>query len=253
MYNSQQRVVQPQGNPFIDLPDPPPNETPEERAARKAQEAAAKRVSEEIDANLQAELVASRKRKVVRVVILGQAESGKSTLLGHLRMFSIGVSETKQTSFGVQEHHMSFRWGSRSQAYIFYTVGPTQTFNRTHWVTYLDDIDVVILLAPVSCFNEYIPKDSSQRRNRLENSYITWQSICESRLLAKVPLMIILNKCDILKKKLESGVVFRKYCPSYGYRPNDYGNVLMYLGQKFSETFKQFSHRNRSLHICTVS
>lgn len=57
---------------------PPPDETPREKAEREAREANAKRVSDEIDEQLRTErAVAKKKRKPVKVLLLGQSESGK--------------------------------------------------------------------------------------------------------------------------------------------------------------------------------
>lgn len=71
----------------IETPDPlalalapPPNETPAERWAREQREAAARRVSDQIDDQIKAEKAAlKKKKKPIRVLLLGQSESGKST------------------------------------------------------------------------------------------------------------------------------------------------------------------------------
>jgi hypothetical protein len=56
---------------------PPPNETPVARTARLHAEAEARRVSDEIDEELKAERAARRRqRPCVKVLILGQSESG---------------------------------------------------------------------------------------------------------------------------------------------------------------------------------
>lgn len=56
---------------------PPPDETEEQRTVRLQCEAAAKKVSDDIDQQLQAENAALKKRKkAVKVLILGQSESG---------------------------------------------------------------------------------------------------------------------------------------------------------------------------------
>lgn len=56
---------------------PPPNESPAQRAAREQREAEAKRVSDEIDDRIRAERAAQRKKKKpVKVLLLGQSESG---------------------------------------------------------------------------------------------------------------------------------------------------------------------------------
>jgi guanine nucleotide-binding protein subunit alpha len=61
---------------------PPTNETSEQCAAREAKEAEARRVSERIDEQIRSEKQAnSRNRAPVKVLMLGQAESGAPPLL----------------------------------------------------------------------------------------------------------------------------------------------------------------------------
>ncbi|KZT43701.1 guanine nucleotide binding protein, alpha subunit [Sistotremastrum suecicum HHB10207 ss-3] len=60
---------------------PPPNETPAEREQRLRREAEAKKVNDDIDDMLKAERAAQKKRKEVKILLLGQSESGKSTTL----------------------------------------------------------------------------------------------------------------------------------------------------------------------------
>ena len=61
---------------------PPANEDPETRAAREKAEAQAKARSDAIDSAIQAEKDAKKKKKPpVKVLLLGQSESGKSTTL----------------------------------------------------------------------------------------------------------------------------------------------------------------------------
>ena len=61
---------------------PPADETAEARADRQRLEALAKKRSDEIDARIAAENSARRKKgKPIKVLLLGQSESGKSTTL----------------------------------------------------------------------------------------------------------------------------------------------------------------------------
>ncbi|KAJ7080029.1 guanine nucleotide binding protein, alpha subunit [Mycena belliarum] len=60
---------------------PPPNETPAEREHREREEAEARRVSDEIDAQLRKERESEKKRKPVKLLLLGQSESGKTATL----------------------------------------------------------------------------------------------------------------------------------------------------------------------------
>ncbi|KAI0772348.1 G-alpha-domain-containing protein [Trametes elegans] len=73
-------------DPLSRLLAPPPNETPEEREARLRLEAEARARSERIDDQLRAEKAALKKNKPVKVLLLGQSESGKSTTLKNFQL-----------------------------------------------------------------------------------------------------------------------------------------------------------------------
>ncbi len=67
---------------------PPINEAPAERWEREQRESAARRVSEQIDEQIKAEKAAlKKKKKPIRVLLLGQSESGKSTTVKSRNFF----------------------------------------------------------------------------------------------------------------------------------------------------------------------
>jgi len=71
----------------------------------------------------------------------------------------------------------------------------------------------------ISCFDERLLVDPSV--NRLEDSFLLWRAVCSSKLLVKSTMILFLNKCDILHRKLRSGVQVKNFLTSYGDRPND--------------------------------
>lgn len=66
----------PSDDPLDEVLRPPPDETPEQRDIRLARETEAKRISQSIDAAIKAERNARRKKRIVRLLLLGQSESG---------------------------------------------------------------------------------------------------------------------------------------------------------------------------------
>ena len=71
---------------------PPPDETVEEREVRLNKEAEAQRVSDLIDESLRAERASWKKRKVMKVLLLGQSESGEC-----LHVSSLCISDLRLT------------------------------------------------------------------------------------------------------------------------------------------------------------
>ena len=81
-----------------------------------------------------------------------------------------------------------------------------------------------VAVSPVSVFDQRLEEDP--RVNRLEDSILLWTSICSSPLLSKVQLVLFLNKCDLLRRKLRRGIRVNQYLPSYGDRANEVMTVV---------------------------
>ncbi len=65
-------------DPFYELMQPPADETPAQKTARQKRELDAQRHSDIIDEDIKQERAMSKKeRKVIKVLILGQSESGE--------------------------------------------------------------------------------------------------------------------------------------------------------------------------------
>ena len=85
-------------------------------------------------------------------------------------------------------------------------------------------IGLIILHSSVSTFDERLAEDV--RVNRLEDSFLLWRSVCSSKFFARSSLILILNKCDLLKAKLQRGVQIRDSIPSFGDLPNDFETAV---------------------------
>ncbi|KAF4563440.1 hypothetical protein EYR40_006830 [Pleurotus pulmonarius] len=114
------------------------------------------------------------------------------------------------------------------------------------WVPYFDDVEAIIFLAPISCFDQVLQEDPSV--NRLEDSILLWKAIVSNPLLKHTSMILFLNKCDIMKAKLASGIQFSKYVISYADRPNNFETASNYLRKKFSGIHKQCSPKSRSYY-----
>ncbi|CAE6441827.1 unnamed protein product [Rhizoctonia solani] len=151
---------------------------------------------------------------------------------------------------GVQEHHVRFDRGpDKGVEWIIYDVGGARS-QRLRWAPYFQAVNAIIFLAPISPFNQTLAEDP--RMNRVKDSLLLWQEICKNRVLEKVSIVLFLNKCDLLKAKLASGVQFKKYMTSYQ-GPNEWIPVAEFLRSKFDDVYRANTTGKRSLYIHQTS
>ncbi|THV06695.1 guanine nucleotide binding protein, alpha subunit [Dendrothele bispora CBS 962.96] len=117
-----------------------------------------------------------------------------------------------------------------SRDWRVYDVGGARSL-RAAWAPYFDDLDAIIFLAPLSPFDQNLTEDPEV--NRLEDSLLLWKAIVTHPLLTKTNLILFLNKCDILKAKLNAGIQFNRTVLSYGDRPNTFEATSNYMKKKF--------------------
>ncbi|KAF7329875.1 G-protein alpha subunit [Mycena kentingensis (nom. inval.)] len=165
------------------------------------------------------------------------------------------IVRARLRTVGIQEYPLKINdgfslRGDNHWVWRLYDVGGCRTM-RSAWLPFFENTDVIIFLCPVSCFDERLDED--HRVNRLEDSTLLWRSICGSKLLTKTQLILFLNKCDLLKRKLKRGIKLKTYLPSYGDRPNEVMPVVKYLREKYKEIQKQHSPEPRVSYIYSTT
>ncbi|KIK50115.1 hypothetical protein GYMLUDRAFT_51375 [Collybiopsis luxurians FD-317 M1] len=168
------------------------------------------------------------------------------------------VVRSRLRTLGVQEYRINVvdqsntfnKNGPSGREWILYDVGGSRTMRRA-WIPFFEDVNAIIFLAPVSCFDEVLLEDSSI--NRLNDSVALWKAIISSKLLQKTTMICFLNKCDILKRKLKSGTRFARYVREYGDRPNDITPVVKYIKERFRNIAIKYSIEKRTTYIYTTS
>ncbi|KAH8112901.1 G-alpha-domain-containing protein [Phellopilus nigrolimitatus] len=156
------------------------------------------------------------------------------------------VVRARLRTLGVQEHPLVFEAGpDPGREWIIYDVGGSRSL-RAQWPAYFDDVNAILFLAPISAFDERLAED--RRANRLDDSLALWKSVCAHRLLARTELVLFLNKCDLLERKLAAGVRFREYVKSYK-GENEGVAVGRFLKQKFTDVCRHYSKEHRGLHV----
>ncbi|KAF8546920.1 G-protein alpha subunit [Imleria badia] len=149
------------------------------------------------------------------------------------------IVRARLRTFGVEEHRFSV---DNSSEWYIYDVGGSRG-SRHQWVSYFDDVQAIIFLAPL-VFNQMLDED--RMINRLEDSISLWKEVCANPLLARANIILFLNKMDILESTLKSGVRVQTYVPTYGSHPNDMEHVVKYFREKFRAYHKRLSPKQRS-------
>ncbi|KAF5335205.1 hypothetical protein D9611_010895 [Ephemerocybe angulata] len=95
-------------------------------------------------------------------------------------------------------------------------------------------------------FRQYLEEDA--KVNRIDDSLQLFTMICQNKIFKDVHLVLMLNKTDLLKKKLAAGIRIRKYITSYSDRPNTYEAAASYFRSHFVHSHRKHSDANRSLY-----
>ncbi|KAI0744354.1 G-alpha-domain-containing protein [Daedaleopsis nitida] len=161
------------------------------------------------------------------------------------------ILHVRLQTIGVTEHQFDINLGGSNYNWLLYDVGGARG-QRHAWVPYFDDATAIIFLAPISAFDQYLEEDP--RTNRIDDSLQLFTAICSNKLLSNAALVLMLNKTDLLRQKLEAGIKVRKYISSYGDRPNDFEEVSEYFRAHFIQVHrrKDVSHRPLYLHFTSM-
>ncbi|KAJ7466951.1 guanine nucleotide binding protein, alpha subunit [Mycena latifolia] len=160
------------------------------------------------------------------------------------------VLHVRIQTVGVIEHSLKVNTVSGSYLWKIYDVGGTRS-QRPAWCSFFDDINALIFLAPISAFDQYLEEDPST--NRIHDSLQLLTSICTNELLKNAQLILLLNKTDVLRQKLEAGVQVRQYITSYGNRPNNFSTVAEYFRSHFLAAHKKKDPFQRRLYVHLTS
>ncbi|KAF8206213.1 guanine nucleotide binding protein, alpha subunit [Mycena galopus ATCC 62051] len=129
-------------------------------------------------------------------------------------------------TMGVAEHIFDVELHGKSVTWHLFDVGGARG-QRHSWIPYFDTANAIIFVAPVSAFDQN--DDSLQ-------------------LFTHVHLVLFLNKTDLLKAKIDSGLRVQKYITSFGDRTNDYETVVQYFRAHFLQVHRRNNENRRVLY-----
>lgn len=140
------------------------------------------------------------------------------------------ILNVRLQTLGVMEHTFTINIGALSYDWKLYDVGGARG-QRPAWIPYFDDATAIIFLAPISAFDQYLEEDP--KTNRIDDSLQLFTAVCSNKLLKDAQIVLMLNKADLLKKKLKAGTKVKRYITSYHERPNTFEVASEYFRNHF--------------------
>lgn len=99
---------------------------------------------------------------------------------------------------------------------------------RARIVHCFSDVGAIIFVVSLSDFELRLEEDSSV--NRLHEAITLFSEICNYPSFENIPIILFLNKKDILKQRLAEGANLRTAFPEY-VGPSTYDDVVDYIGR----------------------
>ncbi|KAH8834412.1 G-protein complex alpha subunit GpaA/FadA [Flagelloscypha sp. PMI_526] len=132
-------------------------------------------------------------------------------------------------------------------------VGGTRA-ERKKWIHCFDNVDAIIFVAAISEYDQMLYEDDSV--NRLQETLVLWDSICNSKWFARTSVILFLNKFDVLASKISKvpmGNYFLDYTGGSDYRlACDYIlNRFLKSKPKGKTIFTHFTCATDTNHMCS--
>ncbi|EGW31147.1 guanine nucleotide-binding protein alpha subunit [Spathaspora passalidarum NRRL Y-27907] len=117
-----------------------------------------------------------------------------------------------------------------------------QRSERKKWIHCFEGITAVLFVLAISEYDQMLFED--ERVNRMHESIVLFDSICNSKWFYNTPCILFLNKIDIFEKKIKRNPL-KKYFPDYSGDPSDFEEAM-----KFFETnFLLMNRTNKPIYI----
>ncbi|EGG06743.1 uncharacterized protein MELLADRAFT_35984, partial [Melampsora larici-populina 98AG31] len=118
-----------------------------------------------------------------------------------------------------------------------------------NWLPHFEDSGAVVFVCAISSFNEVLRDEPGT--NKMVEALKSFESIAKNGILAKVAIVVLFNKCDVLAKKLKKGQVqVSQYFPKFDGN-NEVQDVIRYFASQFSK-LNAFPSRKIYIHSTTA-
>ncbi|RCK57779.1 Guanine nucleotide-binding protein alpha-3 subunit [Candida viswanathii] len=141
------------------------------------------------------------------------------------------VLRTRKKTSGIFD--FKFDMGNGLNIHLFDVGG--QRSERKKWIHCFDNVQLIIFAVGLSEYDQVLLEENGQ--NRLQESLLLFESICNSRWFARTSVVLFLNKIDVFSQKLN-------YSPLENYFPDYSGGADLNKAVKY--ILYRFQQVNRS-------
>uniref|UniRef100_A0A915LMX4 Uncharacterized protein n=1 Tax=Meloidogyne javanica TaxID=6303 RepID=A0A915LMX4_MELJA len=193
-------------------------------------------------------------KKTLKLLLLGAAASGKSTMLKQMHFFN-SIDRISQSNYvPTIQDILLLRVPTSGIVEVQFNVNrfPFRVFDvggqrneRRKWIHCFDNVQAIIFVAAVNEFDQTLEED--ENTNRLIESLHLFKSICMAKWFINTGIILFLNKTDLFEQKIAGKKSIKQLFPSYT-GSNSYSDQLDFIQQNFlamnSNPSKQvYAHR----------
>lgn len=117
-----------------------------------------------------------------------------------------------------------------------------QRSERKKWMHCFDGVTAVLFVLALSEYDQMLFED--ERVNRMHESIVLFDSLCNSKWFANTPFILFLNKTDIFEKKLKKSPL-TNYFPGYKGKPDDVDEAIKF----FEVNFLKMNRTNKPIYV----
>jgi hypothetical protein len=121
------------------------------------------------------------------------------------------------------------------KTFTFVDVGG-QRNERKKWIHSFANITSILFIASLSEYDQTLFED--EKTNRMQESLDVFAGIINSNFFSSTPIILFLNKRDILSLKVSQGTLPSVIFPEYS-GGNDHSKAASFIEQKYLEQIKQ--------------
>lgn len=117
-----------------------------------------------------------------------------------------------------------------------------QRLERRKWINCFENVTAILFVVAVSEYDQVLFED--ERVNRMRESIVLFDTLCNSQWFSNTPFILFMNKIDIFERKITKSPI-RRHFADYSGPPDSYEDGIKY----FEQTFLNLNRTKRPIYV----